>query len=137
MTGGVGIEWELGFGKTDTHGFVGGSLSATASGFSPYDLHYPNGLSGQVTASVPAQATVYGAAFSVGKNFTVGNAAGAGDFSGVTNNTSITLGIFQLTYGKSDSGVKQFSFGFAAGLSFSQYDTVTASKAIVGTQNCH
>ncbi len=136
LTVGIGIEYEAGFGKTDTHGVSATSLSFTSSGFDHGELHYPNGISGQITSSDPAPATVYGAAYSLGKNVTVGNAGGGTDFKGVTHNTSLTLGIFQVTYGKSDSGVKQFSFGLAIGLSFSRYDTRTLSGGF-GADNAH
>ncbi len=136
LTVGIGIEYEAGFGKTDTHGVSAASLSFTSSGFDHGELHYPNGISGQITSSDPAPATVYGAAYSLGKNVTVGNAGGGTDFKGVTHNTSLTLGIFQVTYGKSDSGVKQYSFGLAIGLSFSRYDTRTLSGGF-GADNAH
>jgi hypothetical protein len=125
----LGLEWEAGLGKTDTHGYVAGALSLTNSG---NGQGYPDGISVQITSSVPAQATVYGLAVSLGRSYTFGDAGGKTDLGGVSHNTSLTLIGFQLTRSVSDSGVKQYSFGLAAGLSFSRYDTRSLSGGAGG-----
>lgn len=125
---GIGISWEAGWGKTDTHGLVAGALSLSNSKGSML----PNGLSGQATTGVPGQSTVYGLDYSIGKNITIGNAGGSGDLGGPTSNTSVTLGVIQFTYGSSGASGMQLSVGLAIGLSFSRYTTYSASGAIWG-----
>jgi hypothetical protein len=80
---------------------------------------------------------VYGVAASIGKNIAVGNAAGGTDLEGVSHVKSFTFIAIQITYSVSESGVKQFGAGLAAGLSYSKYDTVTASSPTLGTEAVH
>jgi RHS repeat-associated protein len=112
---GIGIEWEFGFGSSDTHGLVQGTVTS-----------HDNSASGQITTSMPEPAKVYGAAFSTGRNLTIGNANNGSELKGGAKVNSVTVSGIQVTLARSGS-TWQLGVGGGVGISYSSYRTYSIS----------